>query len=51
MRQVHKLGFEEADISFDQSRIFMIGSQISQNKKEDYRASSKAQHYFSATLH
>ena len=31
MRQVHKLGFEEADISFDQSRIFMIGSQISQN--------------------
>ena len=37
MRQVHNLGFEEADISFDQSRIFMIGSQISQNKKEDYR--------------
>lgn len=37
MRQVHKLGFEEADISFDQNRIFMIGSQISQNKKEDYR--------------
>lgn len=37
MCQVHNLGFEEADISFDQSRIFMIGSQISQNKKEDYR--------------
>ena len=37
MRQVHKLGFEEADISFEQSRIFMIGSQISQNKKEEYR--------------
>ena len=33
MRQVHNLGFEEADISFDQSRIFMIGSQKSQNKK------------------